>query len=165
MSDLLSLNDKQALYFLWVTILNQSQKADVVLEKTLNLFERLGIKENFNKFYPLLTYEKIISAVTQKPAIHRFPKNMSENLFLSIENIKKNYSNKPCLLFQNFSELKEIKQRLLKFRGIGKHKADVAIIIFENFFRISDSINNRNNCDTLFLTLDKELSIINSLKG
>lgn len=41
------LNNKQALYLIWATILNQSQSANSTLDKTLEMFQRLSLNENF----------------------------------------------------------------------------------------------------------------------
>ena len=43
------MNDKQMLYLLWVTILNQSQKAEEIIKNTKNLMERLGLIENLDE--------------------------------------------------------------------------------------------------------------------
>ena len=58
-----------------------------------------------------------------------------------------------------------LKKRLLEFRGIGQHKAEVAVDIFENFLKKDNfTIKTANNCESLLLTFHKEIEILNSLK-
>lgn len=159
------LNNKQSLYLLWVTILNQSQNASVTLDKTLELFRRLELNIVSPKFLKQISYEKLLYAVSKKPAIHRFPKNMANNLYLSIQYLFEEYGGNPCMIFENLDNFDELKIRFMEFRGIGEHKSDVAIDIFKNFIKKDDfTINERNNCASLFFTLDKEIYILNSLR-
>ena len=159
------LNSKQSLYFLWSTILNQSQSANLTLEKTLELFKRLGLDSFTPKVLLEITYQKILAEVSKKPAIHRFQKNMSKNLYLSIQTIAEKYENDPRKIFENLSSFSQLKKRLKEFRGIGDHKADVAIDIFKSFIQKDNVIiNQTNNCQSLLLTLDKEIQILNSLR-
>lgn len=159
------LNDKQALYFLWATILNQSQSANATLDKTLELFKRLDLEQVFPDALSKITFEKILNSVSKKTAIHRFPKNMSKNLYLSIQDIIQKYKKKPSLIFENLEDFCELKQRLMEFRGIGYHKTEVAADIFENFLKKDNFIIKKStNCESLLLTFDKEIQILNSLK-
>ena len=155
------LNSKQALYLLWTTILNQSQSANATLEKTLALFERLDLNKVTPEILQKITYEKILDSVSKKPAIHRF-----KNLYLSILQIIDEYEGNPCLIFENFSGFSELKKRLMEFKGIGEHKANIAASIFENFVQKDKFIMKKpSNCESLLLTLDKELQILNGLRG
>lgn len=45
------MNNRQSLYLLWATILNQSQSAEIVLKNTFELFKRLNLLSNFDKEY------------------------------------------------------------------------------------------------------------------
>lgn len=159
------LSNKQALYFLWATVLNQSQSANATLDKTLELFKRLDLEKVSPEALSKLTYEKILDSVSKKPSIHRFPRNMSKNLYLSIQHISEKYEKKPNLIFKNLESPYELKQRLMEFRGIGQHKAEVAADIFENFLKKDNFIIKKStNCESLLLTFDKEIQILNSLK-
>ena len=159
------LDNKQALYFLWATILNQSQSANATLDKTLELFKRLKLEKVSPEDLSKITFEKILDSVSKKPSIHRFPRNMSKNLYLSIQDIIQKYEKKPSLIFKNFENFLKLKQRLMEFRGIGYHKAQVAADIFENFLKKDNFIIKKStNCESLLLTFDKEIQILNSLK-
>lgn len=48
------MNNRQSLYLLWATILNQSQSAETVLKNTFELFKRLKLLSNFDKEYKIL---------------------------------------------------------------------------------------------------------------
>ncbi len=159
------MNNRQALYLLWATILNQSQKAMQVLLNTKELMNRLSLINDFENAYSLLTYEKIENAILLKPVLHRFPKNMSIYLYSSIVNVLENYSNVKDI-FEGDNET--VKQRLCSFAGIGKHKAETAIIIMNTYFRN----NNRSNetifdakCIALQETIGVEIEILNELGG
>ena len=78
------MNNNQSLYLLWATILNQSQSAETVLENTFELFKRLNLLSDFDKEYKTLDYEKIEKNMATKPCLHRFPRNMSMNIWDSV---------------------------------------------------------------------------------
>lgn len=157
------MNNRQALYLLWATILNQSQKAMQVLLNTRELMNRLNLIENFETSYNLLTYEKIESAMLVKPVLHRFPKNMSIYLYSSVVNVLENYIDVKDI-FKGNNET--IERRLCSFPGIGKHKAETAIVIMNTCF----GNNNKSNyslfnakCTTLQETIGVEFEILNEL--
>ena len=53
------MNNRQSLYLLWATILNQSQSAEKVLKNTFELLKRLNLLSNFDKEYKNINYENI----------------------------------------------------------------------------------------------------------
>ena len=59
------MNNRQSLYLLWATILNQSQSAEKVLKNTFELFNRLNLLSNFDKEYKNINYEKLINLAIQ----------------------------------------------------------------------------------------------------
>lgn len=113
------MNNKQSLYLLWATILNQSQSAETVLENTFELFRRLNLFSNFDKEYKNLDYEKIEKNVATKPCLHRFPKNMSINIWYSVctinEKYNKTYSIKTTLMKNNTYEIEELINLAIKY--------------------------------------------------
>ena len=64
------LSNKQALYFLWATVLNQSQSANATLDKTLELFKRLNLAKVSPEALSKLTYKKILESVSKKHSRH-----------------------------------------------------------------------------------------------
>ena len=157
------LNDLQSLYLLWATILNQSQSAEQVLLNTIELFNRLGLKESFNEGFQNLSYEKIEKAMMMKPCLHRFPKNMSINLASSIYLINELYDGCPSHLFDEYETEPEFKRRLMQFRGIGEHKAETAITIFETYKKITNRNVFNAKCSGLYRTIGQEMEILDEL--
>lgn len=127
------MNNRQSLYLLWATILNQSQSAETVLKNTFELFKRLKLLSNFDKEYKNLNYEIIEKGITTKPCLHRFPRNMSMNIWDSICMINQKYKGNSKEVFAKSNVNGNIKGRLMEFQGIGEHKADTAIIILKIF--------------------------------
>lgn len=127
------MNNRQSLYLLWATILNQSQSAETVLKNTFELFKRLKLLLNLDKEYKNLNYEIIEKGITTKPCLHRFPRNMSMNIWDSICMINQKYKGNPKEVFVKSNVNGNIKGRLMEFQGIGEHKADTAIIILKIF--------------------------------
>lgn len=158
------MNNKQCLYLLWATILNQSQSAETVLKNTFELFKRLNLFSDFDKEYKNLDYEKIEKNITTKPCLHRFPKNMSINIWDSVCMINEKYKGSAKEIFTNFNEINKLKDRLMEFRGIGEHKADTAIIILKIYTGNNDlnSIFDAK-CRELYKTIGQEIQILDKL--
>lgn len=155
------MNDLQSLYLLWATILNQSQSAEQVLLNTIELFNRLDIRKNFEEGFRKLDYEKIEKAMMLKPCLHRFPKNMSINLANSIYLINELYDGRPSNLFNGYENEIEFKKQLMQFRGIGEHKAETAINIFETYKQINTNRKLFNaKCSGLYRTIGREMEIL-----
>ena len=93
------MNNRQSLYLLWATILNQSQSAETVLKNTFELLKRLNLLSNFVKEYENLNYENIEKGIATKPCLHRFPRNMSINIWDSICTINEKYNGNPKEVF------------------------------------------------------------------
>ncbi len=158
------MNNKQSLYLLWATILNQSQNAEIVLKNTIKLFERLNLLSDFDKEYKRLSYEKIKRKIAEKPCLHRFPTNMSINIWDSICTINEEYGGNPREIFKGSNKINDIKERLMQFRGIGEHKADTAIIILK-IYTENKELNNLFNikCTELYRTIGQEIQILDEL--
>lgn len=155
------MNDKQMLYLLWVTILNQSQKAEEIIKNTKNLMERLGLIENLDENFKKLTYTKIETAMLQPTKLHRFPKNMSKYLYSSVVKMREEKINIGEIFEGNN---KEIKEKLYQFQGIGKHKIEVVMKILDIYTnQIKKNPFIGINCPRLDETVWKELEILNEL--
>lgn len=158
------MNNRQSLYLLWATILNQSQSAEKVLKNTFELFKRLNLFSDFEKGYKNLNYENIERSITIKPCLHRFPMNMSINIWDSVCTINKKYKGNPKEVFEVFDGSDEVKNRLMEFRGIGEHKADTAIIILK-IYNKSKGLNSvfDAKCTELYKTILQEIQILDML--
>ena len=158
------MNNRQSLYLLWATILNQSQSAETVLKNTFELLKRLNLLSNFVKEYENLNYENIEKGIATKPCLHRFPRNMSINIWDSICTINEKYNGNPKEVFVESNGNGDIKSRLMEFRGIGEHKADTAIIILK-IFEGNKGLNSAFDakCTELFKTIGQEMQFLDKL--
>ena len=158
------MNNRQSLYLLWATILNQSQSAETVLKNTFELLKRLNLLSNFVKEYENLNYENIEKGIATKPFLHRFPRNMSINIWDSICTINEKYNGNPKEVFVESNGNGDIKSRLMEFRGIGEHKADTAIIILK-IFEGNKGLNSvfDAKCTELFKTIGQEMQFLDKL--
>lgn len=158
------MNNRQSLYLLWATILNQSQSAETVLKNTFELLKRLNLLSNFVKEYENLNYENIEKGIATKPCLHRFPRNMSINIWDSICTINEKYNGNPKEVFVESNGNGDIKSRLMEFRGIGEHKADTAIIILK-IFEGNKWLNSvfDAKCTELFKTIGQEMQFLDKL--
>ena len=158
------MNNRQSLYLLWATILNQSQSAETVLKNTFELLKRLNLLSNFVKEYENLNYENIEKGIATKLCLHRFPRNMSINIWDSICTINEKYNGNPKEVFVESNGNGDIKSRLMEFRGIGEHKADTAIIILK-IFEGNKGLNSvfDAKCTELFKTIGQEMQFLDKL--
>ena len=158
------MNNRQSLYLLWATILNQSQSAETVLKNTFELFKRLNLLSNFEKEYKKLNYENIEKGISTKPCLHRFPRNMSINIWDSTCMINEKYKGNPKEVFNKSNSNGDLKSRLMEFRGIGEHKADTAIIILK-IFEGNKGLNSvfDAKCTELYKTIGQEMQFLDKL--
>ena len=158
------MNNRQSLYLLWATILNQSQSAETVLKNTFELFKRLNLLSNFDKEYKKLNYENIEKGIATKPCLHRFPRNMSINIWDSTCMINEKYKGNPKEVFNKSNSNGDLKSRLMEFRGIGEHKADTAIIILK-IFEGNKGLNSvfDAKCTELYKTIGQEMQFLDKL--
>ena len=157
------MNNKQSLFFIWATILNQSQKAENILINTKILFERLNLIKSFKEEFSKLTYEKIENAMIKKNVLHRFPKNMSIYLYNAVLNINENYG-EPKNIFNG--DWNEIKLNISGFLGVGKHKTDIAMIILKEYMENKSEISKdilKSKCTRLPQTIWMEFQILDEL--
>lgn len=111
------LTNTQALFLIWNTILNQSQPSQKTLESTLDLMNRLGLINDFDKRFCRISFDDIYTEMTKKPLVHRFYNQMSTNLYMSVKHILKRYSGQPSSVFHQANE-ENVTNNLLGFRGI-----------------------------------------------
>ena len=99
-----------------------------------------------------------------KPCLHRFPRNMSVNIWDSVCMINEKYKDNPKEVFAKSKGNVDIKTRLMEFRGIGEHKADTAIIILK-IFEGNKGLNSvfDAKCTELYKTIGQEIQILDKL--
>lgn len=79
------LNSYQAICLIWITILNQSQRAELVIANMDKLLNRLKI---INPNILELTFNEIYEGMTRPTKLHRFPRKMSLYLYNALEKIE-----------------------------------------------------------------------------
>ena len=138
------INKKQMYYLLISTLFHQSQNTNTTLQNSLKLVEELE-KKNY-----VCTERELTDLFYKQGIKHRFPNKMIDYL--------------DSMFDTNFIELKN---NLLKFKGIGEHKAQICIlkymILQGKSIDIDDYDQMLNNCCSLDETLFREIEIIKKL--
>lgn len=154
------LNKSQAFFLLWVTMLNQSQRSEIVIKNTLELMKRLDSIQNTN-------ISEIIEIFTQPHSLHRYPKKMAHYVYKGFQVIEQEFQNDVRNIF--IGEEDEVIQNLLKFSGIGNHKARIGARIYSVYLdeKISVKIEFFDDlrCNILGETIIDELYILNELEA
>ena len=150
------INFKQSLALLWITIMNQSQSSKDVIRNVPILFERLGFKDEFK----ICSYEEIYYAMTTPTILHRFPKRMSSYVTESLKVISGRFDENPANIF---SDRKDIIDNLILFKGIGQHKANIALYIYDCVMLHKILSIRELQCNICVEELIEELAYIYSL--
>ncbi len=163
-------NEQQSMYFLLCTLLQQSQRADKVIENALELINRL--KEfAFENHCRILDVEEsdIYKLIQKPPQLHRFPKKMSTYVYLSFQEVRECFEGKICNVFEaaylDYSSDK-LMSLLTRFYGISKHKAHIAVYVFEMYMNISKDIDKHmmEICPSISMeNILREIFILDSL--
>lgn len=161
------LSNKQALFLIWNAILNQSQDAKKTLNNTFELMNRLNLNDNSIDSLMNLQFYNIVDAISKKPMIHRFYNHMAQYIYSSCVKIKESYMGNPLNVFSCGSE-KEIINRLLDFDGIGQHKAEIAVLVYDVFINknemsISYIEKIIDKCPAIYNTIDDQLKLLDEL--
>ena len=144
------INKKQIYYLLISTIFHQSQNTNTTLQNSLKLVEELE-KKNY--------------VCTERELTDLFPNKMIDYLDSMFDTLKYDFKDiNNVFQVTNFIELKN---NLLKFKGIGEHKAQICIlkymILQGKSIDIDDYDQMLNNCCSLDETLFREIEIIKKL--
>ena len=153
------INKKQIYYLLISTLFHQSQNTNTTLQNSLKLVEELE-KKNY-----VCTERELTDLFYKKGIKHRFPNKMIDYLDSMFDTLKYDFKDiNNVFQVTNFIELKN---NLLKFKGIGEHKAQIFIlkymILQGKSIDIDDYDQMLNNCCSLDETLFREIEIIKKL--
>ena len=153
------INKKQMYYLLISTLFHQSQNTNTTLQNSLKLVEELE-KKNY-----VCTERELTDLFYKKGIKHRFPNKMIDYLDSMFDTLKYDFKDiNNVFQVTNFIELKN---NLLKFKGIGEHKAQICIlkymILQGKSIDIYDYDQMLNNCCSLDETLFREIEIIKKL--
>lgn len=124
------MNDKDKLAIIIGCLFNQAIPAKEAWSVPYKLAERYlkvyNKKMTFNNMYHL-SAEELLTLITLGKSLHRFPNKMAYNLHNNIHLIKDHYGGIDQFFVTNEAELL---QRLISLKGIGRHKAQQAVILY-----------------------------------
>ena len=136
--------------------MNQSQNSKIVIRNVSVLLDRLEVRNSFRSF----SCDDIYIAMTFPTTLHRFPKKMSQYLAESLVTIENKFDGNPINVFIDRSR---IINNLLQFKGIGEHKANIAVYIYDcvKTHRITSTLNL--HCNINQEDIVEEVTYIESL--
>lgn len=138
--------------------MNQSQNSKVVIRNVALLLDRLGFQNNF-KFF---SYEDIYNAMTFPTVLHRFPNKMSQYLAESLVTVKNKFDGDSINVFIDKSKIVD---NLMLFKGIGEHKANIAVYIYD-CVRTHQIVSPTNlHCNISQEDIVEEVTYIDSLNN
>ena len=154
------INKKQMYYLLISTLFHQSQNTNTALQNSLKWVEEL--EKNY-----VCTERKLTDLFYKQGIKHRFPNKMINYPDSTFDTLKYDFKDiNNVFQVTNFIELKN---NLLKFKGIGEHKAQICIlkymILQGKSIDIDDYDQMLNNCCSLDETLFREIEIIKKLSN
>ncbi|MDR2045201.1 MAG: hypothetical protein LBQ15_12765 [Clostridium sp.] len=153
-------NERQTIFLIWCTILNQRDKGDRIIKNTYELMRRLNIQDTLDAFYDI-SMENVEDAFSLKPVTHCFPNVMTSHIWSSIM-ILRTIEIKD--IFANIKNYHELDQRLIIFRGIGKHKIRVLCEIL-NFLGMDIEPVGTFSCTALYDAFPLYIHYLEKLEG
>lgn len=139
-------------------IFDQSIKSELAWAAPLELKKRLsGLSPSI-----LITFteEQLNEIIATKPALHRYPQAMAQNLLKTSRIVLDKYDGKAELLWMQSKSSKAIKKRFLELTGIGEKKANLALVMLMRDFNQSFE-----DTDGIGLALDVHLNRILKRSG
>lgn len=155
----LVINEKQCFFLLWGAIMKQSQNSRKTADSILELFVRIDLQKEIYD----LNYIEILNIIKMKTVLHRFPNKMAKFLYTSLGLLNNSFKRDIRNVFQDRNK---IRSNLLLFEGIGKHKADICLHIFDCYVTgkikmLPNNINCAISCEDILY----EILILENLKG
>lgn len=123
-------NDSNA--FLFGLISDQSVKAEIAWSLPFRLLER--IKHLDIERLSSMTIEELTEILKLKPALHRYPSQMSKHIVLASQRLKEQYQGKASKIWEAPANAAEIVNRLKEFSGIGHKKASLGVMLLVRDF-------------------------------
>ena len=108
-------NDSNAFFFGLIS--DQSVKAEVAWSLPFKLLQR--IKHLDIERLSVMTTEELNDILKLKPALHRYPSQMSKHIILASQKLKEKYQGKASKIWEEPANAAEIVNRLKEFSGIG----------------------------------------------
>lgn len=138
------INDTNA--FLFGLISDQSVRAEMAWSLPYKLSKRLG---TFSMSYIVDNYsiEEIVSAIKDRPALHRYPGRIGQYLWLAAEKIVSEYEGIAKNIWVNNSA-NVILRRLTSFKGISYKKAALACLLLVRDLGLE--VPDKENIDIIY---------------
>lgn len=154
------LNEKQAYFLLWVTLMSQGQRIDNVFRNVQELMERL------NKL-DIVSRKEIEKVFVQPKALHRFPNKMAGYVYEALLTIEAEFGGDVKKIF--CGNEKRVVNNLLEFKGIGIHKANIGGKVYKMYTNKRIERNciaeNQLHCVSLERSILEEMGILRQMEG
>ncbi len=125
-------NDSNA--FLFGLISDQSIKAEIAWSLPYNLKNRIGYFD-LNKFIENFDENSFESVLKEKPALHRYPRNIAKYLLSASKLLVEKYEGKAENIWKNQTAAIVI-ERLEEFKGISHKKAALGCLLLVRDFNV-----------------------------
>ena len=133
--------------FLLGLIADQSVKAELAWSLPYKLSERL--KMDFCiKTFANMDASELERVIKEKPALHRYPKNIAKYLHSACNKLVNNYNSDARNIWENNETAKEIVRRLEEFNGISHKKAALGTMLLVRDFNID--IHDKENINLAY---------------
>jgi len=126
-ADKLLSNDPLAL--LIAMLLDQQQPMERAFAGPYLIAQRLNVRKLSAKKIAALPAAHFVSIVTQKPAVHRFPKAMAERIQKLCQVVNSDYGANASNIWNDVTDAGELFLRLKKLPGFGEDKAKIFIAL------------------------------------
>ncbi len=124
-----------AYLFLLGVVLNQQIRAEQAWQAPRQLMSRLCLGPATGKLawsVHSIPPEAILAALTSPSHLHPFADSMSRNVCSATELVCKDYDGDTRQIWAQESTQAQVIDRLQRVRGIGRHKAEVAVYLLTN---------------------------------
>ena len=133
--------------FLLGLIADQSVKAELAWSLPHKLSERLKIEFCVKTIADMELLE-LEMAIQEKPALHRYPKNIAKYIHSACNKLVHNYNSDAQNIWINNETAKEIVRRLEEFSGISHKKAALGTMLLVRDFNID--IHDKENINLAY---------------
>ncbi len=133
--------------FALACVMDRQIRAELAWVIPYRLFEKLGhfdLPKLAN-----LSLSQVQELMTKPESLHRFPEEMSNNLYQAIQRIKKEYDGDASGIWSNKPSSAEVVYRFLQFRGVGPKIATMAANILARDYKVKFS-----DCHSIDISAD-----------
>jgi uncharacterized HhH-GPD family protein len=116
---------QDALALLIAMLLDQQQPMERAFMGPYLIAQRLGVRKLSAKKIAAIPIDEFVSIVSEKPAIHRFPKAMAARIQKLCQVVQSEYNGKAENIWMDVIDANELLNRLTKLPGFGEDKAKI----------------------------------------